>query len=301
VARQPDGPAPPPVVQRLRIRYAKRGRLRFTSHRDFARAFERALRRAGLPMAYSAGFSPHPKISYVGAAPTGVASEAEYLEIGLAERREPDVVRRDLDAALPAGLDIVAVVEAAGRGLADRVEASWWRIELPGVEPVEAQAAADRFLALTSSPVERATKDGFRTVDARAAVVAAQAIAHSPPSRAGSAQLPGEGGAPDAGETARNVPCAILDLVVRHTTPAVRPDDVLTALRHAAALSTPITPVVTRLAQGLLDESPPETGGEPAPVPSGIRLTDPLAPDVAAVTSNDRRDRPLDFRDGGET
>ena len=82
--RTPEGPPPPPVVQRLRIQYAKRGRLRFTSHRDFARAFERALRRAAVPMAYSAGFSPHPKISYVGAAPTGVASEAEYLEIGLA-------------------------------------------------------------------------------------------------------------------------------------------------------------------------------------------------------------------------
>ena len=82
--RTPTGPPPPPVVQRVRIRYAKRGRLRFTSHRDFARAFERALRRAGVPMAYSAGFTPHPKISYVGAAPTGTASEAEYLEIGLA-------------------------------------------------------------------------------------------------------------------------------------------------------------------------------------------------------------------------
>ena len=53
----------PPVAQRLRIRYAKRGRLRFTSHRDVARAFERALRRAGMPMAYSSGFTPHPKIS----------------------------------------------------------------------------------------------------------------------------------------------------------------------------------------------------------------------------------------------
>src|SRR5437764_11559914 len=98
--RQPDHPPPPPVVQRVRVRYAKRGRLRFTSHRDFARAFERALRRAGVPMAYSAGFTPHPKISYVGAAPTGVASEAEYLEIGLAQRREPEQVRVALDAAL---------------------------------------------------------------------------------------------------------------------------------------------------------------------------------------------------------
>jgi radical SAM-linked protein len=242
-------------VQRLRVRYAKRGRLRFTSHRDFARALERALRRAAIPMGYSAGFSPHPKISYVGAAPTGVASEAEYLEIGLAEARDPDEVRRMLDEALPPGLDVLEVVEAAGPALADRIAVSRWRIELPGVSVAEAAAALERFEALEAAPVERATKDGTRTVDARAAVV----------------------GASLAGESAPNVPCAIIDMVVRHTTPAVRPDDVLTALRQAAALSTPITPVVTRLAQGLLDETLPAPG-EPH------RLTDPLAPDAAAVT-----------------
>ena len=67
------------------MRYAKRGRLRFTSHRDFSRAFERAVFRARVPMAYSSGFNPHPRISYAGAAPTGSASEAEYLEIALAD------------------------------------------------------------------------------------------------------------------------------------------------------------------------------------------------------------------------
>ena len=96
-----------PVVQRIRIRYAKRGRLRFTSHRDFARAFERALRRSGIPIAYSSGFSPHPKISYMGAAPTGMASEAEYLEIGLQAEMDVAEVGQRLDAALPEGLDIV--------------------------------------------------------------------------------------------------------------------------------------------------------------------------------------------------
>ena len=87
---QPEQQAPP--VQRLRIRYAKRGRLRFTSHRDFSRAFERAVFRARLPMAYSSGFNPHPRISYAGAAPTGSASEAVYAEIGLAEVQDPAAV-----------------------------------------------------------------------------------------------------------------------------------------------------------------------------------------------------------------
>ena len=69
--QQPEQQAPP--VQRLRLRYAKTGRARFASHRDFSRAFERALRRAEVPMAYSSGFSPHPRISYANASPTGAA------------------------------------------------------------------------------------------------------------------------------------------------------------------------------------------------------------------------------------
>src|ERR1700742_3101883 len=108
--RAPEGPPPPPVVQRVRVRYTKRGRLRFTSPRDFARVFERALRRAEVPMAYSAGFHPHPRISYVGAAPTGVGSEAEYLEIGLAVPVPADKLRAALDAVMPDGLDIVDAV-----------------------------------------------------------------------------------------------------------------------------------------------------------------------------------------------
>src|SRR5271154_7021368 len=92
--------APPPVVQRLLVRYAKRGRMRFASHRDIARAVERGVRRAGLPIAYSAGFTPHPKISYAGAAPTGTASEAEYLSLALTSRQVATQVRQRLNATL---------------------------------------------------------------------------------------------------------------------------------------------------------------------------------------------------------
>ena len=269
MARQPDGPPPPPVVQRLRVRYAKRDRLRFTSHRDFARAFERALRRAELPMAYSAGFSPHPKVSYAGAAPTGVASEAEYLEIGLAERREPSVVREALDAALPPGLDVLEVVEAAPPALADRIEASHWRIELPGVTRAAVEQSVDAFLALAEAPVDKIMKDGPRRVDARGPVLSV---------------CVSDSGVSEAEEPDTQDPCAILDLVVRHVTPTVRPDDVLTALRQAAALTTPVTPRVTRLAQGLLGEMPPADaqqdgdGQQPALVPLRDPLRDVVAP-----------------------
>ena len=115
MARTPEGPPPPPAVQKLRVRYAKRGRLRFSSTRDFQRALERALRRAAVPMAFSAGFHPHPKISYANAAPTGTASEAEYFEISVTDRVDPDAVRDALDEALPVGLDVLQVVEAAAR------------------------------------------------------------------------------------------------------------------------------------------------------------------------------------------
>src|SRR4051794_1480628 len=149
MGRQPEGPPPPPTVQKLRIRYAKRGRLRFASHRDLARSLERALRRAQVPMAFSAGFTPHPKISYLGAAPTGAASEAEYVEIGLAERRDPGEIRAALDDALPADVAVLECVEAAeGTGaLADRIDAAAWRIELPGVPPADLEAALAAFLA----------------------------------------------------------------------------------------------------------------------------------------------------------
>jgi len=257
--RQPEGPPPPPTVQRLRIRYAKRGRLRFVSHRDFARAFERALRRSGVPMAFSAGFSPHPKISYVGAAPTGAASEAEYLEIGLQTECDPHQVLAALDEALPEGLDILEVLPAGPGGLPEQIEASHWRIELPGVAPDSLAKALNDFLSRESVIVERVTKKGLRLLDARAAVFSA------------SVQRPAECDHGFGLAKTTNVDgCAILDLVVRQVSPAVRPDDVLTALGVVAGLDEPLTSRSTRLAQGRLDGT------------TGV-LIDPLSLDRAAA------------------
>jgi radical SAM-linked protein len=247
--RVPTGPPPPPVVQRVRLRYAKRGRLRFTSHRDFARAFERALRRAEVPMGYSAGFTPHPKISYLGAAPTGVASEAEFLEIGLARPLDLEQLRQALDAALPDGLDIVEAVAAGPGSLAERMQASQWHLELPGVAQTRVAAAVTAFLACEKLEVERLTKDGRRTIDARGAVV--------------SAHVSGAVADPDG------APRAIIDMVVLQATPAVRPDDVLAALRSVAGLALSVPPVVVRMAQGPLD--------------AGGAVGDPLTADRAAA------------------
>lgn len=270
MARMPDGPAPPPTVQKLRIRYAKRGRLRFTSHRDIQRAFERALRRADVPMAYSAGFSPHPKVSWAGAAPTGVASEAEYVEIGVTRALDPAELAAELDASLPKDLDILEIVEAATPNLMERLEASVWEIRLPGVEPDEARAAVAAFLAADEVMVERMTKNGMRKFDARSAVAGAEAMCDD------AGQVDG-----GAGNGQPVSPCAILRLVVRHLTPAVRPDDVLTGLGRVAGLVPPVPPQVTRLAQGPLR---PVSESTPASV-STEALSDPLDPDRAPARS----------------
>ncbi|HEY3504523.1 MAG TPA: TIGR03936 family radical SAM-associated protein [Actinocatenispora sp.] len=237
-------------MQKVRIRYAKRGRLAFTSHRDFARALERAVRRANIPIGYSSGFSPHPKISYASAAPTGVASEAEYLELGLQAPMDAEALRAALDAALPPGLDVLEAVEAHGSDFAERMAASHWRIALPGVADATAADAVAAFLAADEVPVERMTKSGRRTMDSRSPVLRLAVTVRGDAGTGSGGEVGNTTPAPTAGGTAD--PCAILDLVVRHVTPSVRPDDVLAGLHAVAALEPPVPPKVTRLAQGTL-------------------------------------------------
>ncbi len=222
VRQQPEQQAPP--VQRLRVQYAKRGRARFLSSRDFGRAFERALRRADVPMAYSSGFTPHPRISYANAAPTSAASEAEFLEVGLAERCDPDKVRAALDAALPDGLDIVRVVEARGESLADQLTASEWLVDLGPVDADALGVAIASLLASDEAATTRMTKSGPRTFDVRGAIERLEA---SGPSE--------------------------LTIVLRHLVPLVRPDDVVAVLRRLdPRLATDRPVLLTRRSQGRL-------------------------------------------------
>lgn len=209
-------------------------------------------------MAYSGGFSPHPKVSYAGASPTGVASEAEYLEVGLAAAVSPRDLQARLDQALPPGLDVIEVIEAGGSSLAERLEASRWEILLRGVGEAAVSAAIHAYLSANSIKVERLTKQGMRTLDARGPVLDMK-IADAP-------------SGPDIG--LGSGACAIIHVVVRHTTPAVRPDDVLAGLRQAADLAPPVPPLVTRLAQGPLDA---ESG----------TVSDPLDQDRVAVSTAD--------------
>ena len=234
--------------------------MRFASHRDVARAFERGVRRAGLPIAYSAGFTPHPKISYPGGAPTGVASEAEYLSLALTARQDGTQVCRRLNAALPDGIDVIDVTEAGGDGSRpagsgsassggfSHLEASEWRMVLPGVAPEVARRAVAGFLARAEAPVERRTDKGVRRLDARAAVVEMMVL-DADVTAAGSPAAAGpDGGASAAGTGLER--CAILRMVVLNTAPAVRPEDIVAALREQDGIAPSSPPMITRLAQG---------------------------------------------------
>lgn len=216
-------PQNPPPVQKLRLRYAKTGRARFTSHRDFARAFERAVRRADIPMALSSGFNQHPRISYANATPTGAATHADYLEIGLARVCEPSWVVDALSAALPDGMAILAAQEATPTPLGQQLTASTWTVELRGVEPAVLASAVDAARAAPTLMASRQAKEGLRTFDCVPALIAMDATGT------------------DA-----------FTLTLHHTTPLVRPDDVVQALRALEPkLDNGVAPLLTRLAQGV--------------------------------------------------
>jgi radical SAM-linked protein len=116
----------------VRVRYAKRGKVRWISHRDVARAFERALRIEQLPLAFTLGFSPRPKVSFGLALSTGYESDAEYLDLELVEPIELESLPTRLTAALPIGLEVDAVValEERAPALQEVVVAVTWQVEV---------------------------------------------------------------------------------------------------------------------------------------------------------------------------
>jgi hypothetical protein len=138
---------------------------------------------------------------------------------------------------------VIDVTEEAGSLGAMTLEASLWDVVLPGIGPDAAVAAVEAFLASDGVQVERLTSKGVRRMDARAAVVSMQAGWRAAESR--------------------NAGYAILRMVVQQLTPAVRPDDILTALRQLAGLVPSSPPLVTRLAQGPL-EAMAAAAAEPA-------------------------------------
>ena len=171
------GTAIEPVRARIRIRFAKLGKIRWTSHRDVARMWERAFRRVDLPLAYSEGFSPRPKVSFGLALPTGHESMAEFLDVELSDVRDTDVTSLPgrLSAALPVGVDATAA-ELLAPGTPslqeDVVSCSWQWAAVPaeGSQPVgldDLERRVDSVLGSPTAVVTRMRKGVSQTDDIR--------------------------------------------------------------------------------------------------------------------------------------
>lgn len=162
------------MINGVRIRFTKLGKIRFTSHRDVARIFERAFRKAAIPVAYTEGFSPRPKIAFGLALSTGHESLAEYLDIALqaADVDVTDLPGR-LSSALPTGLDVVVAdrVQPGDASLQEAVTSCTWRIELRERGPDIADALVSAALAADELVLTRTRKGKEVTDDLRPAVL----------------------------------------------------------------------------------------------------------------------------------
>jgi radical SAM-linked protein len=152
------------------FRFSKEGEARFLSHHDLMRLFERALRRAALPVRMTQGFNPHPKLSILSALPLGMEASNEALETEFDPPVAPADVLARLGSQLPGGIRLHGA-ELLPPGARIRVESVVYEAELPA-EGGPWPAQAERFLARRSVPVERVGPSGPRTLDVRPAVEA---------------------------------------------------------------------------------------------------------------------------------
>ncbi len=170
---------------RVRLRYRKHGKVRFTSHRDMARVFERTFRKVGLPVARSEGFSPRPRVSFGLALSTGHESEGEYLDVELVDGAglvgplgptsgavEPAALPALLSPVLPPGVEVTAAAAVAPRtpSLQEDVTSCTWRIEVIGAPRAEVEARVAAVLAAPSLVVARTRKGHEVHDDIRPAV-----------------------------------------------------------------------------------------------------------------------------------
>jgi radical SAM-linked protein len=174
----------PSARRRVRIRFTKVGKVRWTSHRDVARMWERAFRRVGLPLSYSEGFSPRPRVSFGLALPTGHESLAEYLDVELSDVTGVDIgaLPERLSGALPAGVDATAaeVLTPGTPSLQEDVVACTWRwVAAPGEEsdPIGPEAMEARVASTLAAPsvvVIRNRKGALQPEDIRPGILKLQ-------------------------------------------------------------------------------------------------------------------------------
>ena len=151
----------------IRFQFSKGPEVRFVSHLDLARAMERALRRAGLPVALSEGFSPRPQISYGFALPVGALSEAEYADLRLSEDMDPADFIEVYNNHIPPGFKVLQAERLAEGtpSLMSEINAALWKLKLPGMSSESLQQRWQKLQGEDKFVVERQTKKGSRQVD----------------------------------------------------------------------------------------------------------------------------------------
>ncbi len=156
--------------QRLRIRFAKGERLKYISHLDLARAWERIFRRARLPVAYSQGFNPRPRFQIAAALPVGVTGQAELLDLWLNDPLIPEELLDRLRPNLPPGLGVSAAEEVdwGAPSLQSQMRAADYRIVIHSREPAEAiRTRVQALLDAPTVPRRRQHKGQWQTYDLR--------------------------------------------------------------------------------------------------------------------------------------
>ncbi len=152
----------------VRFTFEKRGRLRFLSHLELAALFQRAFRRAGLPVAHSQGFNPHPRISFGPALPVGAEGLEEAVDVTFEGTQErPDRLAERVNVQLPAGVSLTGAAEVVpgAPSISEAVSRFHYRVPLPGRDPETVRENVRLFGERSSLVVHRTTPKGRRTFD----------------------------------------------------------------------------------------------------------------------------------------
>lgn len=163
--------------QRFRVWFRKGDRVRYISHLDVLRYWERAIRRAGLPLSYSQGFTPHPKLAFAGPLPLGFTAEAEVMDVTLDDRVDLAAFRERLAEQTSGDLRLVDAVEIPVSAPAPQALTLWadYAVDLPGVPVDAARGAVATFLARREFPWCEERKEKTREYDLRSAVAVLEA------------------------------------------------------------------------------------------------------------------------------
>lgn len=166
---QKDEKATQEVVQRrLRLRFSKTDNIRYLSHLELINLFTRAVQRGGVPILYSQGFHPHPRFSFATATSVGVESQAEYMDMFVGAMG-PDEALACLNQVLPDGILILEATEVPlkAESLSPLIEATRYRVTLPGYDPELLQKQCVQFMAQDSWVLVRQKKGQQQTIDLR--------------------------------------------------------------------------------------------------------------------------------------